>query len=165
MTDEIDAGTRLDQAATVIANDVARFNDPALWATIDLESLVSVYLTLVDAAGALAETRDDLADVIAHAMQGKRDTIAGVTLERHAKSPRRTDWDHEGLLRLVTDSRVVDHETGEIASVLDVLKKVYPLKGYNARVTALRDLGIDVDEFCRTESTDRMTLRIHKSSN
>jgi hypothetical protein len=161
MTDEIDAGTRLDQAATVIANDVARFNDPALWATIDLESLVSVYLTLVDAAGALAETRDDFA----HAMQGKRDTIAGVTLERHAKSPRRTDWDHEGLLRLVTDSRVVDHETGEIASVLDVLKKVYPLKGYNARVTALRDLGIDVDEFCRTESTDRMTLRIHKSSN
>ena len=164
MTGEIDLGTRLDQEATAIANDVARFNNPDLWVTMGIAGLVSAYLTIIDAAGALADTRDDMADVIAHMMQTKRETVAGVTLERHAKAPRRTDWDHDGLLRLVTDSRVVDHETGEIASVLDVLQKVYPLKGYNARVTALRALGIDVDEFCRTESTDRMTLRIHKSN-
>lgn len=127
----------------------------------DMEDAACAYLILVGVAQTAALVRDDLADMIAHGMQGKRDTIAGVTFERHAKVPRRTDWDHEGLLRLVVDSRVVDEQTGEIASALDVLKKVYPLKGYNARVTALRDLGIDVDEFCVTESTDRMTLRVH----
>lgn len=127
----------------------------------DMEDATSAYLILVGVAQTAALARDDLADMIAHGMQGKRETVCGVTLERHAKGPRRTDWDHEGLLRLVVDSRVVDEQTGEIASALDVLKKVYPLKGYNARVTALRDLGIDVDEFCVTESTDRMTLRVH----
>jgi len=127
----------------------------------DMEDAVSAYLILVEVAQTAATLRDDLADMIAHGMQGKRETVAGVTLERNHKTPRRNDWDHEGLLRLVVDSRVVDKQTGEIASALDVLKKVYPLKGYNARVTALRDLGIDVDEFCVTESTDRMTLRVH----
>ena len=127
----------------------------------DQEDAVSAYLLLLEAKSALAMAVEDLGDTIAHAMNGKRETISGVTLERHAKAPRRTNWEHDDLLRVVVDSRIVDQDTGEIASTLEVLKKVYPLKGYNARSTALRALGIDVDEFCQTESTDRMTVRIH----
>jgi len=70
--------------------------------------------------------------------------------------------DHDALLRLVVDSRSVDYDTGEIESALEVLKRVYPLKGYNARTTELKKLSIDPDEFCRTEWTDRMTLREFK---
>lgn len=150
----------LEMQAADIMQSVQRMAIPdSGW---DQEDAVSAYLMLNDAKVALSMMIEDLGDTIAHAMQGKRETIAGVTLERHAKTPRRTNWQHDDLLRLVVDSRVVDKDTGEIASTLDVLKKVYPLKGYNARSTALRALGIDVDEFCETESTDRMTVRIHQ---
>jgi hypothetical protein len=35
------------------------------------------------------------------------------------------------------------------------------LKGYNARFGALKELGIDLDEFAETEWLDRYTLRVH----
>ena len=92
-------------------------------------------------------------------MTDKYLTAAGVTVERKHKPPRRTNWDHDGLLRLVVDSRVLNEETGEIESVLAVVKKVYPLAGYNARTTALKALNIDVDEYATTEWSDRYTLR------
>ncbi len=129
----------------------------------DLDDAISAWQLLCEAAQTLAYVRDDLSDAIARSMPEKRMTVSGVTLEKHAKPPRRTDWDHDSLLRLVVDSRVVDYDTGEIESALEVLKRVYPLKGYNARVTELKKLGIDPDEFCRTEWSDRMTLREYKA--
>lgn len=147
------------QASAVIHTVNAWYHDQEI---TDLEDAVSAWGLLCEAAQTLAFVRDDLANAIAQAMPDKRMTLAGVTVEKHAKPPRRTDWDHDALLRYVVDSRVVDHETGEIESALEVLKRVYPLKGYNARTTELKKLQIDPDEFCRTEWSDRMTLREFK---
>lgn len=125
----------------------------------DVDEAITAWRILNDAYKALAFAKDALADKIAQAMTDKRHVSHGCTVERHRVSPRRTNWDHDALLRLVVDSRVVNEETGEIESALDVLRKVYPLKGYNARTTALRALNIDPDEFCETEWSDRWTLR------
>lgn len=127
----------------------------------DLNGLMDAYLVLLDVVREATGVRDALASKIGSLMSDKRQTIGAVTVERHRIPPRRSEWDHDGLLRMVVDSRVVNAETGEIESTLDVLKKVYPLKGYNARFTALRDLGIDCDEFSRKEWRDGFTLRIH----
>lgn len=125
----------------------------------DLDEAVTAWRILNDAYRALALAKDSLADKIGQSMTDKRYVAHGCTVEKNRVSPRRTNWDHDALLRLVVDSRVVNEETGEIESALDVLRKVYPLKGYNARVTALRALNIDPDEFCETEWSDRWALR------
>ena len=86
-------------------------------------------------------------------MKNQKETVQGVgTLERH-RDVSRSNWEHEDLLRVVLDAerRVKDEETGEIENDLDVLSDVFPMRGYNARVTALRARGIDPDEFCETE--------------
>ena len=126
-----------------------------------LDDAVAGLVALTDAKTELGMVIENLADAIARRMDDKLLTAGGVTVEKYRKPPRRTNWDHDGLLRYVVDSRVVDESTGEIASTLEVLKKVYPLKGYNARFTALKDLGIDPDEFAETEWLDRYTLRVH----
>jgi hypothetical protein len=127
----------------------------------DLDDAVAGLVTLTEAKTELGIAIENLADAIARRMDDKLLTAGGVTVEKHRKPPRRTNWDHDGLLRYVVDSRVVDESTGEIASTLEVLKKVYPLKGYNARFGALKALGIDPDEFAETEWSDRYTLRVH----
>jgi hypothetical protein len=146
-------------ASAVIHTVNAWYHNPEI---TDLQDAVSAWQLLCEAAQTLAWLRDDLADAIAQSMPAKHLTVSGVTVEKHVKPPRRTEWDHDSLLRLVVDSRAVDKETGEIESALEILKRVYPLKGYNARITELKKLSIDPDEFCHTEWTDRMTLREFK---
>jgi hypothetical protein len=125
----------------------------------NLDEAICAWRILNDAYKAIAFAKDALADKIGQAMGDKRYVTKGCTIERNRVSPRRTNWDHDALLRLVVDSRIVNEETGEIESTLDVLRKVYPLKGYNARTTALRELNINPDEFCETEYSDRYALR------
>lgn len=128
-------------------------------AIAELPYAVECWRMLCEAKRTLSAVIEDVENGIASRMEDKRLTVDGCTVERHRKAPRRTNWDHDGVLRLVVDSRSRDEATGEIESTLDVVKKVYPLKGYNARLGALKALGIDVDEFCETEWADRWTLR------
>lgn len=153
---EIEASD-MELSAVDVLSAAGRFFVPD--AVGNLDEAVSAWRILNDAYKAIAFAKDALADKIGQAMGDKRYVAHGCTIERNRVSPRRTNWDHDALLRLVVDSRVVNEETGEIESTLDVLRKVYPLKGYNARTTALRDLGINPDEFCETEYSDRYSLR------
>lgn len=79
-------------------------------------------------------------------------------VERHRKTTRR-NWRSDDLLRMVLDTRRVDRDTGEIESDVEKIKHVYPLAGYNARLTALRERGIDVDDFCEVETRGGWKLR------
>ena len=102
---------------------------------------------------ALASVIRSWEQVVGENMSQKKETVQGVgTLERH-RDVKRRNWQHEDLVRLVLDSdrRVKDSDTGEVESDLDVLRDVFGLRGYNARVTALRARGIDPDELCETE--------------
>jgi len=159
MSDETAADIELE--AVDVLSAAGRFMVPD--EVTNLDDAVCAWRILNDAYKAVAFAKDALADKIGQAMSDKRFTTRSCTVERNHVSPRRTNWDHDALLRLVVDSRIVDKETGEIESTLDVLRKVYPLKGYNARTTALRSLNIDPDEFCETERSDRWALREYSS--
>lgn len=73
-------------------------------------------------------------------------------VKRHPRTTKR-NWDHEGLLRAVLDSRLVDTETGEMLeeTPLERVKAVWNLAGYSARSGALRSRAIAEDEYCETE--------------
>lgn len=86
--------------------------------------------------------------------------VAGKTVKRHRRQPRARNWQSDDLLRLVLDTRVVDPETGEIESQVDALKKVYGLRGYQAKLRELEKRGIQVDEWCEIEDVPGWSLEI-----
>lgn len=88
-----------------------------------------------------------------------------VPIERQASKARK-GWDNEALrtttlgrlrTRAVEHARLVDAETGEPAASWDdavaSLSEVWNLSGGNVRVTALKALGVDPDEYCTPGKT------------
>lgn len=83
----------------------------------------------------------------------------------------RKAWDWDALLSEVRRPIVCDPETGELRSedvrdavdrLLDEIRAVAPLTpSSGARAKALRDRGLDPDEFC-TAVAGRDTVRIHE---
>lgn len=150
----------LDVYAINVLQEVGKL--PHIEHVDDLETAVNAYRILLDAYQALRYTHEDLADKIARRMDDKRYTsqAAGITVERSMKTDRK-EWDKESLLRAVLDSRLVDPDTGEVKdpTPLDKVLHVWNLPA--PRVTALRERGLDPDEFCRSERLDRWTLRVH----
>ncbi len=116
----------------------------------ELDAATGIYDRLQQVARDTGRIRDELANRIGEAMPEYKLLLAGKVRVRLYRRSRR-NWKSEDLLRLVIDSRVVDETTGEIESTLDILKQVYPLAGYNARLNELKRLGINADEFCETE--------------
>lgn len=99
------------------------------------------------------------ADVAYRAVEGhaleimgdKRIDLPGFGTVEAKRAVKRTDWQHEDLLRAVLDARPVNPDTGEIAepeTPVERITRVYGLKGYQASITAIRALGLDVGEFC-----------------
>lgn len=116
-----------------------------------LPSLLKTRAILQSASQDMKGNLETLDNLIGEVMDDYSVTVEGFgTVKRHPKVSRR-DWQSEDLLRLVLDSRMVDEETGEVESQVAALKKVYGLKGYNARLTELRKREIQVDEFCSEE--------------
>ncbi len=94
----------------------------------------------------LRQVRERLDNLLAENMGTyQRDNV-----KRHRKVSRR-NWEHDALLRMVVDSRIVDGETGEVESEVDTIKNVYGCKGYNASIRELERRGIQVDEYCQVE--------------
>ena len=104
-------------------------------------------------------------------MGGKSVVVDGVEWVR-SQPPDRKKFDSEALLMAVLDSRLVNPETGELVeeTQLDRVRDVYPLAGYNARVTRLRARGIDLNAknadgegvFCET-SWDNRPYRVMRA--
>lgn len=116
-----------------------------------LEADLIAWAMLEEANRQLAVVRGDLAKRLAEAMPEKRLTVMGAgTFERHVKKDR-TKWDKEALLSAVLDSRIVDPTTGEVLDPrpLDKVLAVWNLGA--PRVTALRERGIDADQFAEVE--------------
>ncbi len=78
-------------------------------------------------------------------------TQDGVGTWEKRKKTNRTSWDREELVRDVLDSRLFDPITGEdkYPSPLDKVCHVWNLGA--PRTTALRELGLDPDEYCTSE--------------
>jgi hypothetical protein len=135
------------RALVDLVADVDHGTDSEGWD--DLEQGLLCWGLISDAARDLARIRDELGKRLADAMPDKRAVVEGAgVFEKHRKKDR-TQWDKEDLLRAVLDTRQFD-EDGTDTSPLEKVLKVWNLPA--PRVTALRELGIDADEFCHVES-------------
>lgn len=126
-----------------------------------VQALARVDAMLAD----LRYVRDRLHQITAVALkeQGiRRLTVEGVVSVEAKVDTRRTDWDNETLLDLVLAAlpvRYVDIETGEMMEPADMRALLAPYFRPDWRLTALRNLGIDPDEWC-TVAEQVPTLRM-----
>lgn len=104
-----------------------------------------------EARSNLSHVEKALEDQIAKGFDGKRVTVDGVgTFEKHGKRDRKS-WDRDALLRSVLDTRRVDTDTGEITDETPLDKVLHVWNLGTPRLTALKDRGLDPDEFCESE--------------
>lgn len=112
------------------------------------------------AHSALAEVRAALDDRLGDAMDAHTIVVDGLGQVTRHKRKSRTKWDKDDLLRAVLDSRIADKSTGEVKdeTPLDRVMHVWNLPA--PRVTALRERGIDADEYCHTETREGWTIQV-----
>jgi len=126
----------------------------------DWEALVRGLEPLQQVLGDLRMLEQQVKRGIADTMPERRVTVEGVgTVERKAKTTRR-NWDSDELLRKIISGAILDEQTGELPSspmvaadlILQELRAVMPITGsLGWRVTALRERGIDPDEWCEQD--------------
>lgn len=118
---------------------------------LDEGDRLTAWAVIEDANRVLQQVRSVAVRQIAESMSDWEVTVNGIgTFKKHVQRSR-TQWDCEDLLRVVRDSRLVNVDTGEIAeeSELDKVRHVWNLGA--PRTGALKERGIDADEFCHVE--------------
>jgi hypothetical protein len=105
-------------------------------------------------------------DNVAETMPGKKQAVDGLgLLEKRSATSRR--WDSEGLLQYMVRDVLDPDRTGEVNydrmwDLIEALKKALPFTAsLGWRVTALKELGMPVDNFCET-TYGRQTITIAK---
>lgn len=143
-----------------VLSDLLTCLDAAAREAPDLRVAAGLLVDLRETRRELAQLERDVEQRIADLMGDRRETVMGVgVLERH-RVKKRLAWDREELLRVVRDSRLVNRETGEIAEETE-LQRVLAVWNLGApRVTALRERGIDGDEFCSSQDQGRWTVQV-----
>jgi hypothetical protein len=116
----------------------------------NLDTGLTCWASLEETNGQLATIRKFLTKKLAEAMPGKLVTVMGVGTFARQRIANRKRWDKD-LYRAVLDTRLVNPETGEILDETP-LEKVLGVWNLGApRITALRERGIDPDEWCEVE--------------
>jgi len=135
----------------------------------DWESLAHGLIRLRTVAEQLRYLVRCVEDDVAELMPEKRVEVPGLPVFERRKGTDRKSWDSEALLSRVVRVALTDPTTGEVESdpavvreqLVSVLSAVVPFTGsLGWRVRALRDLGIDPDEWCET-SPGRVTVQFH----
>lgn len=135
---------------------------------------MSATLTVEDAARRLAGLREqrreldaEMAEVeawLAEHLPHGGIAVEGVGWLAAQPATKRTKWDHDEVVRHVTararDERRADPETGEYEAVEEAIVRVLRECAGIAywKVTGLRRLGLDPDEFCTTEKGPRRVM-------
>lgn len=122
----------------------------------DLDDTLTAVLSVAELRSVLAEV---LADLQAHAVDLMRDAdtktydVPDIGRFERMGSRERKSWDKEALLSAVLDSRMpVDPDTGEVddADQTPLSRVLHVFNLPAPRTTALRERGIDPDEFCES---------------
>jgi hypothetical protein len=107
-------------------------------------------------------------DHVADLMPDKVVELDGLPPMERRRGTDRKAWDSDDLLRdVVRTVSDLDTTTGELRvdpdRLLTVLRQVVPFTGsLSWRVVALRDLGLDPDEYCTT-SPGRVSVQFHEA--
>ena len=122
----------------------------------DIDRAVRDLAALRAARKALADWELVLADYLADALGRNTITVDGVGTVLVKHGAKRTEWDNDALHRAVVararDERRIDPDTGEvIESEGEAVGRVLAdCARPSWRLTALRALGLDPDEYCAT---------------
>ena len=139
-----------------LAQDAIRSCDRAAseWelGTEHLSALLAVRRMVLDIVTDARSVIESIENAVGQVMDSPTADIDGFGMvKRHPRINQR-NWQSDDLLRAVMDSRLVDEDGVVVEETpLDRIKHVYPLAGYQARVTALRKRHIDPDEYSETE--------------
>ncbi len=127
---------------------------------VDLAGHVATLLAIQQARRDLADVEQKAKDTIGHLMRGRTAVVEGVGVLHRSARKSRTQWDKDALRMSVADTKLVDKDTGEIVdeSPLDKVLHVWNLG--TPRTTALRERGLDPDEFCKVENRPGFDIRI-----
>lgn len=120
-------------------------------ATENLEADLIALAMLKEARTNLAIIERDLENALAKAMPDKQLVVEGVGMFERSKKKSRTQWDKDDLFRAVQDSRLFNPHTGELKEETPVEKLLHVYNLPAPRLTALRDRGIDPDQYCHSE--------------
>lgn len=86
--------------------------------------------------------------------------IAGHTVRHKKGSPKRSEWQSDDLLRAVLDSRRFDPGNGDLIeeTPAEKLMHVFGMSGSSAKITALKERGLNADDFCTITREDRVEV-------
>lgn len=160
-----DAVTVLRNAIGTLLDDVQRLADEGDWEGL-VRGLEPLQQIIVDLRIVESAAKRNILEL----MPSRMEVVEGVgSIEKYKKVTRR-NWQSDDLLRAIVRNALVDQTTGEIPSspmeavdrVITEIKACVPFTGSTAwRVTALRDRGFDLDEWCEQNFED-WTLRFNR---
>lgn len=104
--------------------------------------------------------RDSLRDMTAQALVAsaiRRLTVGGIVTVEASTEVKRTDWQHEALLGALLarrDLALLDHRTGELLEGAEAAAEVLQWLRPEWRLTAVRDAGLEPDDYCTVATDD-----------
>jgi len=151
----------LETPALLLQDVVADLDELVSGFTIDdLKDALTARSILSVVNMGLAQIRETLDDKIGEAMGEYRVVIDGIgQVERHKKKAR-SKWDREALLSAVRDTRLIDEDTGEVLDPTPLDKVLHVWNLGAPRLTALKERGLDADEFCELEERKGWVLKL-----
>lgn len=104
----------------------------------------------------LADVAAEIERVLIESAPSRKFVVPGIGEVQIRKSMRRTDWDNEGLTRVLVayalDERKLDEITGEYESAHEAVARLLTeCSRPSWRVTPLKARGLDPSEFCHEE--------------
>jgi len=138
-----------EDALVAFLADLDALTDPHDgWECLDKLRQVKRYLADVEIA-----LENQLGDLLT----GTTTHLGDVVLHR-GKRTARTKWDTDDLLRAVLDTKRAD-ENGEVIDETPLDKVLHCWNLPAPRLTAVRDRGLEPDEFCHREDRPGWTVR------
>jgi hypothetical protein len=142
----------------------------AVIGTADVEDLAAMFLSLVDSKARIADAARNVEEALAAVMPKRLELPDLPVMERRTGKDRKK-WESEQLLSRVVRIALDPEATGEIPTdamvavdrVVSTIRDVMPVTpSLGWRVTALRALDLDPDEWCHVEP-GRVTVQIFDS--
>lgn len=135
----------------------------------DVETLAQVHLDLAELKHRVTLAARAVEERLADVMPDKRLELPGLPVMERKKGTDRKKWQSGDLLDELLRHAAFDAETGAVIDdelilrqrIHETLTACVPFTGsLGWRVTALRDLGLDPDEWCET-APGRISVVIH----
>jgi hypothetical protein len=141
-------------------DDLSTPDNVAVLVDDDREGLAKTVAQLDHVILLLATVRDEAAQTLAGLMEKDLELIAGMGVERSRTT--RTEWDRDGAWRAVRFAIVERWAPlpGAPALVDRVLADVATAYSTTPKVTGLKALGIDANEYRATTRSERYTIKV-----